>query len=282
MEIYDDEEDPDFLPDINYGVYEDEEDLVPMEDLNNFRVNPEPEQLQFVMSKKGRDMVEYDGYLYTFRYNRGNGDVVYSCKHHRGGCMAKVVLNNNTYKMETITEHSHEADPVDVGKLQVYQEALRISMANRKISPRDVYNQAIENLILDDSVIAAVDYENIRHLIAKARKDAKNYPPGARNFQDVEIPEGWKYFADQTPFVFHDDPPGVASKAKTIRVRDPLLQNKRSKTSNPAIILALVDATENFNSENVPASLTSVTRATRAIQVDRRSGEADRRIPRYP
>uniref|UniRef100_A0A915DUN6 Guanine nucleotide-binding protein subunit alpha n=1 Tax=Ditylenchus dipsaci TaxID=166011 RepID=A0A915DUN6_9BILA len=182
------------------------EDLVPMEDLNNFRVNPEPEQLQFVMSKKGRDMVEYDGYLYTFRYNRGNGDVVYSCKHHRGGCMAKVVLNNNTYKMETITEHSHEADPVDVGKLQVYQEALRISMANRKISPRDVYNQAIENLILDDSVIAAVDYENIRHLIAKARKDAKNYPPGARNFQDVEIPEGWKYFADQTPFVFHDDP----------------------------------------------------------------------------
>uniref|UniRef100_A0A915CXX6 Uncharacterized protein n=1 Tax=Ditylenchus dipsaci TaxID=166011 RepID=A0A915CXX6_9BILA len=241
MEIYDDEEDPDFLPDINYGVYEDEEDLVPMEDLNNFRVNPEPEQLQ-------------------------------------GGCMAKVVLNNNTYKMETITEHSHEADPVDVGKLQVYQEALRISMANRKISPRDVYNQAIENLILDDSVIAAVDYENIRHLIAKARKDAKNYPPGARNFQDVEIPEGWKYFADQTPFMEL----GVASKAKTIRVRDPLLQNKRSKTSNPAIILALVDATENFNSENVPASLTSVTRATRAIQVDRRSGEADRRIPRYP
>uniref|UniRef100_A0A915ERN4 FLYWCH-type domain-containing protein n=1 Tax=Ditylenchus dipsaci TaxID=166011 RepID=A0A915ERN4_9BILA len=156
------------------------------------------------MSKKGRDMVEYDGYLYTFRYNRGNGDVVYSCKHHRGGCMAKVVLNNNNYKMETITEHSHEADPVDVGKLQVYQEALRISMANRKISPRDV-------------------------------KDAKNYPPGARNFQDVEIPEGWKC--------------GV--QAKAIRVRDPLLQNERSKTSNPAIILALVDATENFNSENV-------------------------------
>uniref|UniRef100_A0A915DWG7 Uncharacterized protein n=1 Tax=Ditylenchus dipsaci TaxID=166011 RepID=A0A915DWG7_9BILA len=51
---------------------------------------------------------------------------------------------------------------------------------------------------------------------------------------------------------------GVASKAKTIRVRDPLLQNKRSKTSNPAIILALVDATENFNSENVPANTENI------------------------
>uniref|UniRef100_A0A915ELB4 Uncharacterized protein n=1 Tax=Ditylenchus dipsaci TaxID=166011 RepID=A0A915ELB4_9BILA len=237
MEIYDDEEDPDFLPDINYGVYEDEEDLVPMEDLNNFRVNPEPEQLQFVMSKKGRDMVEYDGYLYTFRYNEAM---------------------ETSFTLANITEEdAWPSRPCGCRQTSSVSRALRISMANRKVEKANV---SATSQFKPHPTNELEQWHSL--LNAFLKKETIVHIWVVLTMFKMEL--------------------GVASKAKAIRVRDPLLQNKRSKTSNPAIILALVDATENFNSENVPASLTSVTRATRAIQVDRRSGEADRRIPRYP
>uniref|UniRef100_A0A915E5E4 FLYWCH-type domain-containing protein n=1 Tax=Ditylenchus dipsaci TaxID=166011 RepID=A0A915E5E4_9BILA len=163
MEIYDDEEIPTFcLTSIMESMK-----------MKRIRANggsqqlpsqPEPEQLQFVMSKKGRDMVTC-----IFSLQRGNGDVVYSCKHHRGGCMAKVVLNNTTTKWRLSlsipmkqTCGCRQTSSVSRGSSHKYGKS--------KISPRDVYNQAIENLILDDSVIAAVDYENIRHLIARLER----------------------------------------------------------------------------------------------------------------
>uniref|UniRef100_A0A915CWX1 Uncharacterized protein n=1 Tax=Ditylenchus dipsaci TaxID=166011 RepID=A0A915CWX1_9BILA len=81
--------------------------------------------------------------------------------------MAKLILKNNAYKIESVAEHSHEADPVDLGKRRVCKEALLIIMENRKMGPRDVYNQVNDKLSPEDSVIAAIDYANLSDLIAK-------------------------------------------------------------------------------------------------------------------
>lgn len=150
--------------------------------------------MEFFLSKRGKEMISHDGYLYNIERIRNNGKV-FRC--NLRNCYGKLIIDSENKVLDFKT-HNHERQQNKIKCKHLLNEIKESAQLNAKL-PFDVITKVTSKL-KEDEILELPLIRTIRDDVIRRR----NKQTSLINCDYKEIPESLRYTLDKTQFFRFD------------------------------------------------------------------------------
>ncbi|XP_077297538.1 uncharacterized protein LOC143919197 [Arctopsyche grandis] len=132
--------------------------------------------MEFVKSKKGKEKVIFEGYVYVKQKKLAHGVVSFECEKRRNKleCKAKIKLRGVNL-VGRLNNHSHGPDPARREILKVLQE-MKKSAEETEEAPQQIISRSVSS-ISEDAKAKLPTVHQLRRNFRRYRQVVNNPPP---------------------------------------------------------------------------------------------------------
>ncbi|XP_076820927.1 uncharacterized protein LOC143466174 [Clavelina lepadiformis] len=163
--------------------------------------------MDFIISRKGSDMISYEGFLYRKDKTKLN-TINWRCA--KTGCKGRLTtsLQYREQQQPLVSSgvHTHPPNPLEVAARRV-ENSVKTAAVRTRNPPRRIVQDALTEV--NEEVAAAVGSStNLRQTIRRKRKATDNNPPAPVNVGELFIPDMLRQTTDQRGFLLYDSGSG--------------------------------------------------------------------------